>query len=362
MSVISWGYSRFATWLFLPRLGQMMSQDYDIENATVRDDSCSEITLIPDNVGQETIVATKSHRASKLLGSGDGSSGRDNSSTQQTQSNTQQPSHPKKPCTCQHHRGCCPAHRSTRRPNRPTSIFSSQLGLPNHKGVLSTTFQTYTLEPIHPVVPYHLSFENLKCSRQSLRPRRKMVLVTDLCGQDEVTDEGGTTYIWSNDIYYGNGTFLQKQEVVYQMVYLHKNRVFKTTNGFQEVKMEITNRPQRCPSHPTEQWSSLSGKHVQMVTCEICHSDAECVLELRSGGWLNARYTCYRELGDGENFENRQWLSLLTGQGYSVRPWNFDVYIRVYSAARRLGRDTESVIHQGPNGAFDAETYYHSKE
>lgn len=126
--------------------------------------------------------------------------------------------------------------------------------------------------------------------------------------------------------------------------------------------MEITNRPPRCPNHPTEQWSSLRGKHVQMVTCEICHSDAECVLELGSGGWLYARYTCYRELGDGENFENRQWLSLLTGQGYSVRPWNFDVYIRVYSAARRLGRDTESVMHQGPNGAFDVETYYHSKE
>lgn len=188
----------------------MMSQDYDIENATLRDDSCSETILIPDNASQETIVATKSHCASKLFSFGDRSSGRDNSSTQQMQSNRQQPSHPKKSCTCQHHRGCCPAHRSTRRPNRPTSIFSSQLGLPNHKGVLSTTFQTYTLEPIHPVVPYHLSFENLKCSRQSLGPRWKMVLVTDLCGQDEVTAAGGTIYTWSNDIYYGNGTFLQK--------------------------------------------------------------------------------------------------------------------------------------------------------
>lgn len=255
------------------------------------------------------------------------------------------------PCLCRPHQGCCHEHISTRPPR------ALQSG--------------HTLTPIHWVIPYHLAFEHLHCIRGRLGHKNKKAFVPELSCSGNATSAQGTIYYWSNEIYFYKGTFLQKQKISCHLYGTDKNLpehfsgcphhslsvskpVFGKRNGLFEVQACVTNNPPRCPSHPKLRWSNFQGNHAQMVVCTICHSDAECTLEL-DGSNFNVQYTCYRDLGPGTDPTHSKWLSMLTGQGCCHRPEHrLDLYARVWRTAQDLQRpDVHTVTHQTPHGIFD---------
>lgn len=310
-------------------------------------------------------------------------------------------SHDCLPCVCEPHQGCCREHRSTcsLNPWRPSTskntsptrrgkhrLMSKFLSPPNPtddeskpllersetKELPQDLQTTYTLIPIHPAVNCHIAFENLACVSRRLNPAAKPALMRELWCKGS-TSSGGVQYYWYNEIYYQRGTFLQKQDIQcwlynsfncraeqrftgcpHQSLSVSSPR-FRHREGLFEAEATITNHPPRCKSHQKGQrWSSRQGRYAQMIICTICHSDAECVIELK-GHYLSVLYTCYRDLGAGTDPGHHKWLSLLTGEGSPNRPeYELDLYARVWRLAYRLGgRGLEKVIHQTPQGLFD---------
>lgn len=116
----------------------------------------------------------------------------------------------------------------------------------------------------------------------------------------------------------------------------------------------MTNKSQRLHrADKTEKWNSKDGYFNQLMACEICHSDAECVLRL-DARWLSMRYTCYRALGPGTESDPR-WVALLTGEGQHQRSGHeYDVFCDVFQVGhqnlRRSGFKYE--IHRLPDGGI----------
>jgi hypothetical protein len=191
-----------------------------------------------------------------------------------------------------------------------------------------------TITPVHAVMAYHLSLDHLSCIRGRLAPGTKMAFIPELSYEDHCVSEISTSYCLSSEIYFHRGTFLQKQEVD---CYLHRQEEnqpehfttcphqiltvsapqFTISNSMQEVSSRLTNNPPRCASHGSETWSNTQGQDAQIVSCRICHSEAECVLKLHCRS-LRIRYTCYRDLGPGMDPSHPKWLALLTGKGTLV--------------------------------------------
>ena len=70
----------------------------------------------------------------------------------------------------------------------------------------------HTLKPIHFRLPYYLSFQNLYCMQRCLEHTTDSVFVSNLAHHDSVAvDE--VEYRWSNEIYFGENVFVQKQEM-----------------------------------------------------------------------------------------------------------------------------------------------------
>ena len=218
---------------------------------------------------------------------------------------------------------------------------------------------------------YHLSSNHLACIHGGLGPGTKRAFIPKLSFKDTCTSENGTTYIWTSEIYFNKGDFLQKQELVCYQSRSDDNRPqsftacphqsltisapkFAIKNGMVEVSAQITNYPPRCTSHDSEQWSNFDGQYAQVVGCTICHSDAECTLELYDRSLLTT-YTCYKDLGPGVDSQNSKWIALLTGLGSPERKeYELDVYERVWNTAKTLRRcGLHRVTHQTPNGVFN---------
>ncbi|PTB76958.1 hypothetical protein M440DRAFT_1438659 [Trichoderma longibrachiatum ATCC 18648] len=221
---------------------------------------------------------------------------------------------------------------------------------------------------------YHLSLDHLECIRGRLKPGTAMAFIPELSQKDDCASEIGTSYSWSNEIYFHQGTFLQKQEID---CYQHRQDAnqpqhftacphqsltvsaprFTFRNNMQEASALLINDPPRCASHQSEKWRNSQGQYAQIVSCPICHSDAECILKLH-GRSLRIRYTCYRDLGPGTDLRQCKWLALLTGEGGPrQQEHELDVYARVWNTAKGLQRGgLYKVIHQTPNGVFDIST------
>ncbi|KAL6852148.1 hypothetical protein J3F83DRAFT_756733 [Trichoderma novae-zelandiae] len=284
------------------------------------------------------------------------------------------------PCLCGPHQGCCRKHNSLRSPNRRLlehpDICLTKAGAVHIKtgDALIGLQSALTLVPIHSVMAYHLSLDHLECIRGRLSPGTKTAFIPELSYEDGCVSESLTDYSWSNEIYFSKGSFLQKQEIDCYQSRADENRPesftacphrsltistpeFTINNNMVEVSARVTNHPPRCASHGSEKWSNFDGKYAQLVTCTICHADAECVLELHDRS-LRIRYTCYRDLGPGVDSGHSKWLALLTGQGSPQREGREpEVYERVWHTANNLRRrGLYRVTHQTPNGVFNIGT------
>lgn len=135
------------------------------------------------------------------------------------------------PCVCGPHQGCCRTHNSLRSPNRgllgqsrtllwtqgftPSDNHDLKTKVGNHEAGESTPGpeSALTITPVHAVMAYHLSLDHLECIRGRLKPGTAMAFIPELSQKDNCASEIGTSYSWSNEIYFHQGTFLQKQEI-----------------------------------------------------------------------------------------------------------------------------------------------------
>jgi hypothetical protein len=303
-------------------------------------------------------------------------------------------------CICGSHQSCCRKHKSLRTPNTPErpspfrravgSISNDSRSLSKEdtdlesetlcdvseveaEGLSSDLQSALTLAPIHFAVSYHLSLDNLRCIRSRLASTAKTIFIKELFCEGEATSTRDVNYDWSNEIYFTKGTFLQKQEII---CYIDDKRAptqhffccphqslsisspsFNNKGELFEVQAWVTNQPRRCAAHAKERWSSSQGRHAQVAVCMICHSNAECVLQLYDTSLL-VRYTCYRDLGPGTDLNHPKWHSLLTGEGTPHRQkYGLELYARVWRTADRLCRPgLEDVTHQTPDGAFHVDS------
>lgn len=281
------------------------------------------------------------------------------------------------PCLCVLHQGCCRMHNSLRTPNRDlldqpgilSRMVSNTLGGSGMeaKDFNAKEFSSLTLTPIHATMRYHLSMDHLECVRRQLDPRRTTDVITSLSYEEKCVSKEINYYDWLSDIYFRDGTFLQRQQMQcylgegtkkseYFAACPHQSLCisppeFVYKDGMLEAQTCVTNQPPRCASHPMEKWNSSQGRYAQIVVCTICHSDAECTLELYDRQIL-IRYTCYRDLGSGTSPSDPKWLSLLTGEGSPHRKEHeLKLYSCVWNTAVDLRRNSYHYItHLMPNG------------
>jgi hypothetical protein len=296
------------------------------------------------------------------------------------------------PCICMHHRhqSCCSMHSSLRTPNRGLlnqPRTTSSLLVPNTSGDLAMEANDFnpeeisslTITPVHATMRYHLSLDHLACVRRQFDSGTDVDLVQSLSCNGSYTSKECNYYDWLNDIYFLRDTFLQRQQMEcrlgdeaktaeYFVGCPHQSLCisppeFEYKDGMLEVQTWVTNYPPRCAVHPREKWSSSQGPYAQIVVCTICHSDAECTLEL-FGTYLKIEYICYRDLGLGVSPTDPKWLALLTGKGNPHRQkYDLRLYARVWGTGRNMGRlGVNEVIHQTPDGSFNASDELYRQE
>ncbi|KAK8006281.1 hypothetical protein PG991_012578 [Apiospora marii] len=232
-----------------------------------------------------------------------------------------------------------------------------------------------TLEPIHDAIPYHLAFYHLDCARRrhKLDSNVKACFIADLSCRGTSTIHPNVPCAWSSEIYYSNGTFLQKQELTYTMdtrrrkwpavhirichhkdVHMHNFEVVDN-DGLLAVSLRLTFPPRgRWRDDAGANWRSIWGGNLRNIyVCDLCHSDLEYHVEV-VGREVHVRFTCSRDLGAGTERFLPKWHILQTGAGsYCVRnhqyrydtvggrcdtPSTYDVYKRVWKTAKDLGR------------------------
>jgi hypothetical protein len=296
-------------------------------------------------------------------------------------------------CCCrQAHPGCCRKHNSTR---HCKPLFQSNQG--SHQNLLSTWLKKfwhgwhtenvesgsksrespYTITPIHPMVSYHLAHDNLRCILRRVGPQKgEVVFIPDLSCEESATSTYGTRYNWSNEVYHSNSNFLQKQRVdcyirrgaknapVEQFTCCPHHRVlvykpiFLKKGGLIEVQTRVAFKANARPFDPiVVTWSSSLGLYAEIVTCTICHSDAECVLR-QEGDSLHIRFAAYRNLGPGTTPRHMMWHPLLTGDGHHCRTdRRADVFSKVWGSVLWLRRpDPSMATYSTTSGPFPVES------
>ncbi|KAL7904348.1 hypothetical protein GGI35DRAFT_463325 [Trichoderma velutinum] len=270
-------------------------------------------------------------------------------------------------CTCRPRQGCCSDHNSIRTPN-PAPL--ALLGTSRDVFIRTSNTSAFTLTPIHHLMQYHLSMNNLSCISRRLSPETETMFIPELSFKGSASSDQDTQHRWSSEVYYDKGTFLQIQEIntafyrndenppehfrgcPHQSLSVHTPD-FRDRDGMCEAEAWITSTPSRCRSHPMQKWSNFQGPYTHITSCTICHADTECYIEL-NGSYLDVRYTCFRDLGTGTDPNDPKWHSLLTGGGTTHRPKHeFEVLMRVWDTALKLRRSNlYDVPHQTPNGMF----------
>ncbi|KAH6644996.1 hypothetical protein BKA67DRAFT_541986 [Truncatella angustata] len=228
-----------------------------------------------------------------------------------------------------------------------------------------------TVAPIHPTMPYHLAFYHLDCVRQKLDRDVQTAFIPELsCGGTSSFYHSGPKYTWSSEIYFQNGTFLQKQEICCIIDEISACGTIKFTecphitfkvrplwltddDGFFVARAWLSFPPiNGRETFGFKWWTSKTGRFARMSMCGVCQSDHEQTLEL-VGRQLHLRNTCYRDLGPATDRSIPRWISLLTGEGSMNRTRRFDLYARVWKTAQQLGRPNLHVIHhKSRNGEF----------
>lgn len=226
-----------------------------------------------------------------------------------------------------------------RAPISISTIGNSHIDRQKKENLQKPDFQSaHTLVPIHPAVQFHLSLDHLDCVRRQrqLGPRSPLTNIKELDCNVSITPWMIGEFYWSNEVYYMDGTFLQKQSIQcwrnerdqrpiqltacpHQSLEIsgHVFSHIKTSDTWgpkAKVELNIANQPPRCPSHAAETWNSLQGNYTQLTSCTKCHSYADCEIEML-GTLFSVTFTCYKNLGSGvkSDVKHPKWLPLLTG-------------------------------------------------
>ncbi|ETS73766.1 hypothetical protein PFICI_14712 [Pestalotiopsis fici W106-1] len=233
-----------------------------------------------------------------------------------------------------------------------------------------------TLTPIHPSMPYHLAFYHLDCIRRQLDVNVPIAFIPELsCSGIAHFYNNGPEYAWSSEVYFENGSFLQKQEISYvvekgfnikdieftecpHITFTVGRPSFVEQDGWQVAKSTIRSTVNGQPY--CRSWTSIDGRSSKMSRCLVCHSDHEQILEV-IGRQLHVRNTCYRDLGFGTDRCQPKWTALLTGMGI-LQQRNYlghdQVFGRVWRTAKRLGRpNLHVVIHVSNHGEYDVSAF-----
>ncbi|KAI0155770.1 hypothetical protein BJ166DRAFT_341624 [Pestalotiopsis sp. NC0098] len=257
---------------------------------------------------------------------------------------------------------------STKSDAKPQSLFFSSLPFD-----LSSVD---TLTPMHPSIPYHLAFYHLDCIRRQLDPGVSIAFIPELsCNGFDSLHKNGPRFAWSSEIYFHDGTFLQKQELCCVIerdsnaadfrlrqcphAYFKVGQpTFDDEDGWLVARSRIEFPRPRGTDYVYTEWKSKEGRFDRIRSCTKCHSDHEQILEV-VGRRLHVRNTCYRDLGSGTDRSQPKWISLLTGkvpdhQRFYYHPGLDQVYGHVWRTANKLGRpNLHVVIHKLRHGEFD---------
>lgn len=160
------------------------------------------------------------------------------------------------PCCCRHHSGCCWRHNSTRRRNPHHHMIKQQshgqrlhtwlkkiwnkCETKNIESGPKTQSSSCTIAPVHTPLLYHLAHENLACIRRSLDSQTKIAFIPELSCEESATSIYGTRYYWSNEIYFNNGTFLQKQKADCYISREDKNATAESFTGCPHHRLRIS--------------------------------------------------------------------------------------------------------------------------
>lgn len=185
-----------------------------------------------------------------------------------------------------------------------SSLFLSELPF--------DTGSIMTLQPIHDVIPYHLAFYHLDCARRNLDPKVKPAFIPEIsCRGTSViksTIHQDVPCDWSSEIYFKDGTFLQKHELMYVMDARHTFWPSTTARArsHQAVHLgrftvrdndHLTSVSTRITFLPWGRWdrdkgfgfdSAKAGSLNDLLMCGKCHSYL---------GYVHIRFTCCRDLG-----------------------------------------------------------------
>ncbi|KAK7980486.1 glycosidase crf2 [Apiospora arundinis] len=275
------------------------------------------------------------------------------------------------PCVCHYRQGCDQhnphqkpiRHNPSLLPKKPwySSATESILRRTGLRSTTSTNFDSLMssfflsnlpfdfgsitpLPPIHEAIPYHLAFYHLDSARRRLNPNVEVAFIPELSCHGLSSIKSRTArdmpFTWSSEIYFGNGTFLQKQELMYTMdtqrtfwpsttvnvcshraVRLQLVRV-QNNDGIPSVSMLIKYPPfGRWVNDFGSLWNSAKGgSKNDLLPCPKCPSDLGYHVE-SIGREFQVRFTCCRDLGAATERHLPKWQTLLTGEGsYILRP------------------------------------------
>lgn len=259
-------------------------------------------------------------------------------------------------CDCKPLYGCCRQHNSIR-------VSAAR-----------------SLTPIHKLMTYNLTFENLACMRRQLAGSGSTApqFIPALSWGNDGESVNGTGYRMLSEVFYHDGTFLQRQwfrctfhgsdareslperffGCPHQSLSISKPS-WNKRSSMVEAELEITTNPPRCASHPKQKWNSCNGPYGHITPCTRCHSDAEFSLRMASA-YLYVEYACYRDLGAAMDPDDPKWRSLLTSEVGTTRSGQeVDLFKRVWRVAYRLRRpmmENHSFKYKTPTGMLDMST------
>ncbi|KAK8087130.1 hypothetical protein PG994_002104 [Apiospora phragmitis] len=162
-------------------------------------------------------------------------------------------------------------------------VFNADKGSPYTSDLPFDTGSIMTLQPIHDAVPYHLAFYHLNYARRRLDPKVKLAFIPEISCQGtsviKSTTHRDMPCNWSSRIYFDNGTFLQKQELMYTMDARHAFWPSITVRlcSHESVRLgqiRVRDNDGLIAVSMGLRWSSSNGSSQNdLHICEKCYSD-----------------------------------------------------------------------------------------
>lgn len=252
----------------------------------------------------------------------------------------------------------------------PMNTFSTELPL--------DVYSAEAIPPLHPSIPYYLSFYHLSCAHRSLQSTNRDALVEQLsCSGASSPSDPGPRYQWRSEVFYKDKKFFQFQDIFFditrenastKLVFCrHESRKigpveFYKHGGFEHAK--CNDIPLLMPGQQMllqgTPWKSSWGNYHGRGGCGHCLTDYVVSLRLL-GNVVRLQIELYRALGPGEGRptspEDSVWAVLLTGKGSPRRTLYKsigDVRNAVWDVGQKLGQLYPDKYSTAPKGRYVA--------